>query len=135
MARRKRKTGRISVFKGRTRQLTKAIFWILAQRAPSTAYDMYKEVRKRRRLKHTRYPVVNHRVRKLEELGYVEKIGTRKAKAGLRAPLYQLASKAYLAIILDQINLDNFIEEADEVEILTALGIFSHTVRYMSVFR
>ena len=72
--------------------------------------------------------MVNYRVRKLKESGYIEKMGTKRTKTGLEGPLYQLASKAYLAIILDQINLDNFIEEADEVEILTALGIFSHTL-------
>lgn len=126
--RRDRDGVRLSVFKGRTRQLTKAIFWTLARRGPSTAYDIYKEVRKRRRLGHTRYPVVNHRVRMLEELGYVEKIGARRTKVGFKASLYQLKSKAYLAIILDQINLDDFIEEANEAEVLTALGIFSFTL-------
>ena len=128
MAGRKKKRRSISIFKGRTRRLTQAIFWILAQRGPSARYDVYLEIRKLRKLKHTKYPVVNHRIRTLKERGYIAEIGTRKTKTDTEAPVYQLKSKAYLAIILDQINLDNFIEEADEVEILTALGAFSCTL-------
>ena len=118
-------TSKLSVFKGRTRRLTKAIFWTLAHKAPTSAYDIYKEARTHKTLRHTRYSVVNRRVRTLEELGYVERIGTKETKAGFTVPLYQLRSKAYLAIVLNQISLEDFIKQADEVEILTALGTLS----------
>ena len=118
-------TSKLSVFKGRTRRLTKAIFWTLARRAPASAYGIYKDVRTQKTLRHTRYSVVNRRVRTLEELGYIEKIGTKATKAGFTAPLYQLTPKAYLTIVLNQISPEDFIEQADEAEILTALGIFS----------
>lgn len=119
---------RLSVFKGRTRQLTKAIFWTLTQKAPSTAYDLCKGVRARKELKRTRYSVVNRRVRTLEELGYVRKIGTTKTKAGFEVPLYQLTSRAYLAIMLTQIDLDDFMEQADEAVSLAMLGLFSSSL-------
>ena len=122
-------TSKLSVFKGRTRRLTKAIFWTLAQKAPTSAYNIYKEVRTQKTLRHTKYSVVNRRIRILETLGYIKRIGTKDTKAGFKAPLYQLTSKAYLAIILNQINLDDFIKQADEAEILTALGILSKDLR------
>lgn len=123
MARRKGEGGR--VFKGRTRQLTKAIFWTLALKGPSTAYDICREVRTQKALKYTRYSVVNRRVRTLEELSYVEKVGTKNTKAGFKAPLYQLTVRAYLAIVLNQINLEHFIEGAEENAVLSALATLS----------
>ena len=122
-------TPKLSVFKGRTRRLTKAIFWTLAQNAPTSAYDIYKDVRTHKTLRHTRYSVVNRRIRTLEELGYIEKIGTKETKAGFTAPLYQLTPRAYLAIILNQISLQHFIKQADEAEIITALGVFSKVIK------
>ena len=111
----------LSVFKGRETRLNKAIIWILALKGPSTAYDICREVRAQRAFQYTRYSVVNRRVRALEEKGYLEKIGTRRTKAGFEASLYRLTPRAYLAIALDQIDLDSFLE-ADEATVLTALG-------------
>jgi len=116
---------RVSVFKGRTRQLTKAIFWTLALKGPSLAYEICRAVRAQKPFKYIKYPVVNRRVRTLEELGYVERVGTRKTKAGFEAALYQLTAKAYLAIMLNQVDLDDFIDEADETIALEALAFFS----------
>jgi len=39
--------------------------------------------------------------------------------------LYQLAPRAYLTIILDKINIDDFVEKAPEAAVLDALGLFS----------
>jgi hypothetical protein len=128
VAGRKKKRGDISLFKGRTRRLTKTIFWILAQNPPFAIWDICRSVRRQKGLRYTKYPVVNHRVRKLEEYGYLEKSGTRKTRTGSESPLYILTSKAYLAIVLDKINLDTFLEKADEEEISTALALFSCTL-------
>ena len=121
-------TSKLSIFKGRTRRLTKAIFWTLAHNAPTSAYDIYKDVRTHKTLRHTRYSAVNRRVRTLKEQGYIKKIGTKETKAGFTAPLYQLTPKAYLAVVLTQISLEDFLEQADEAEILTALGLFSEVI-------
>ncbi|MBY9014015.1 MAG: hypothetical protein KGD70_16765 [Candidatus Lokiarchaeota archaeon] len=80
MPKRKRETVRLSVFKGRTRHLTEAIFWILAQNPPLVIWDIYLAVRKQKGLRYTKYAVVNQRVRTLENRGYLEKVGTRKIK-------------------------------------------------------
>ena len=112
--RRKNKTGRISVFKGREAKLNHVIFQILALKGPLTIYDIHKEVKARRGLRRTRYATVNKRVRSLEELRYVKRIGVKKTKAGFKAYIYELTARAYLAILLNSINLNELVMRADE---------------------
>jgi len=122
VSRRKEKSGRVSVFKGREARLNRVIFHILALKGPLTIYEVSKEVKARRGLKHTKYTNVNRRVRMLEEYGYIEKVGTRKTQAGFRAALYRLTARAYLAILLNKVNLDNFIQKASEESVLAMLA-------------
>jgi len=118
-------TGRLFVFKGREAKLNRAIFWILAQHGPLTIYDIHKEVRVQRPLRYTKYAVVNRRVRTLEDVGYLEKAGSRRTKTGFEVQLYGLTPRTYLAILLNQIDLDKFVETADEADILAILGALS----------
>lgn len=122
MAKGKAKSGRLSVFKGREAKLNKAIFHILALKSPLTIYEVCKEVKTQKGLKHTKYTNVNRRVGALEDLGYLEKVGTRKTQAGFQAVLYQLTSRAYLALLLNQVNLDKFIQTASKEGIITTLS-------------
>jgi DNA-binding PadR family transcriptional regulator len=115
---------RISVFKGRDARLNRAIFWILAQQSPLTIYDVWRKLRTQRDFAHIPYNTVNRRVRALEEHGYIEKTGERKTKTGFAAKLYQLTARAYLAMLLNRINLDEFVETAPNDEILCALAAF-----------
>jgi len=124
VAKGKAKNGRVSVFKGREAKLNKAIFHILALKGPQTIYEVCKEVRALRQLKHTKYTNVNRRVRILEHSGYLEKAGARKTQAGFQATLYQLSARGYLAILLNRISLDEYIEKADVSHILDALAVF-----------
>ena len=123
----KRKSGRTSVFKGREAKLNRAIFHILALKGPQTIYEICKEVKTHKGLRHTKYTNVNRRVRALESAGYLERTGTRETQAGFKATLYQLNARAYLALLLNQINLDNFIQEADETDILNVVAAFAST--------
>ena len=109
---------RIAVFKGRDARLNKAIFWILAQQSPLTIYDTWRKLRVQKDFAYIPYNTVNRRVRALEEHGYVEKYGERKTKTGFTARLYQLTARAYLAMLLDDIDLDNFIEKAPNASIV-----------------
>jgi len=120
----KRNARRISVFKGREAKLNFAVFHILALKGPQTIYDIHKEVRALRHLKHTRYTNVNRRVRALEQSRYLRKTGIRKTLAGFEASLYELTARGYVALVFNQINLDRFIKDADENEVLQALAIF-----------
>jgi DNA-binding Lrp family transcriptional regulator len=118
----KRNCGRISVFKGREAKLNFAIFHILALKGPQTIYDIHRELKTRRGLRHVRYASVNKRVRSLEESGYVKKIGAKKTKAGFKASIYELTARAYLAILLNSINLDKLVMRADEATASAILG-------------
>jgi len=120
--RRKKQSGRISVFKGRKAKLNHAIFHILAGKGPHTIYDIHKTVKTQRKLRHVRYPSVNKRVRSLEETGYIKKIGVKKTKTGSQAIIYDLAARAYLAMLLNSIKLDKLVMQVDEVAALIILG-------------
>jgi len=115
---------RITVFKGRDARLNKAIFWILAQQSPLTIYDIWRKLRNQRDFAYIPYNTVNRRVRDLEEHGYIEKSGERKTKTGFAAKLYQLTARAYLAMLLKRIDIDEFIEKATDLKILSALATF-----------
>jgi len=122
----KAKSGRLSVFKGREARLNRAIFHILALKGPLTIYDIHKEVKAQRGLKGTRYASVNKRVRFLEESGYIKRTGIKKTKAGFQASIYELMTKAYLAILLNSINLDGLLMSVDEATTLTILGAITN---------
>jgi DNA-binding Lrp family transcriptional regulator len=126
VAKGKAKRGRLSVFKGREAKLNKAIFHILALKGPQTIYSIYKEIKSQKGLKHIRYPSVNKRVRSLEELGYVKGIGVKKTKAGFEAHLYELSARAYLAITLNVINLDDLLMRMDEANALAILAVVAY---------
>jgi len=118
---------RLSVFKGREAKLNRAIFWVLAQDGPLTAYDICRKVRTQKPLRYTRYSVVNRRVRSLEESGYIERTEPRKTRAGFEAQLYQNTLRAYLAITVNQTDFNKFVEKAEEEKIISALSSFIPT--------
>jgi DNA-binding PadR family transcriptional regulator len=111
---------RLSVFTGREAKLNKAIFQVLATVGALTIYEISKKVRTQRSLRYIKYSVINRRVRNLTDKGYIETIKARRTQAGLQAQLYQLAQRAYLVITLSKFDLDRFIEEANEKNIINA---------------
>lgn len=119
------KMARVSVFRGRDARLNKAIFWILVQQGSLTIYDVWRKLRAQRDFAYTPYNTVNRRVRALEEHGYIEKSGERKTKTGFAARLYQLTARAYLAMLLNRTNLDDFIEKSPDANIVCALATFT----------
>ena len=127
MAKGKRKRAELSVFKGREAKLNYAIFQILAQKGPQTIYDIHKIMKTRRRLRHVRYATVNKRVRALEESGYIRKIGRKKTKAGFKASIYELTIKAYLAILLNFIDLDDLLMRVDDATASAILAAIIYT--------
>jgi hypothetical protein len=124
----KRNCGRISVFKGREAKLNFAIFHILALKGPLIIYDIHKEVKAQKGLKHTKSTNVLRRIKALEESGYLEKAGTRKTLPGFERVLYKLSSKTYLALLLNKANMDYYIQKASEESALTMLAaMIPHT--------
>jgi len=129
VAKGKEKSGRISVFRGREARLNKAIFHILALKGPLTIYDIHREVKAQKGLRHIRYASVNKRVKSLEDSGYINKIGVKKTKAGFEASTYELSARAYLAIILGFIDLDELLRQADEATASAILGDIIHAIQ------
>jgi DNA-binding PadR family transcriptional regulator len=118
---------RISIFKGREARLNKAIFWILAQQEPLTTYDIWRKLRTQRDFAYIRYHIVNRRVRALDNRGYIEKSGEKKTKTGFKTKIYKLTVRAYLAILLSRITLDDFTEKAPENMVITTLSAIIFT--------
>lgn len=100
MSRKKSRETELSVFKGREARLNRAVFQILALKSSLTIYDIWKEVRKLRSLKQTKYSTVNRRARTLEEQGYLIKAGFRGTKSGGQAVLYQINIRVNVALCL-----------------------------------
>jgi hypothetical protein len=127
MARKKSKGTVLSVFKGREAKLNRAIFQVLATKDALAIYDVAKAIKNERGMRNTKYTNVNRRIRALTEQGYTEQAGKRETQAGSQALLYRLTTRANVAILLSQINLDKLVKEADEetlVSEMTALVLF-----------
>jgi DNA-binding PadR family transcriptional regulator len=112
---------RLFVFTGREAKLNRAIFQVLAIEGTLTIYEIYNKVRTNKSLRFIKYSVINRRIRNLTDKGYMETVRARRTQAGFQAQLYQLTLRAYLAITLSKIDLDKFIGEANEKNIINAL--------------
>ena len=114
MAQKKCKGTQLSVFKGREAKLNHAILIIIIKISPQTIYDIAKTVRQRKGFTNTKYTNVNRRVKALEKQGFLEKAGYRHALQGTQVTLFQPTTRAYVALFLNQLDLDIFVKEADE---------------------
>ena len=120
----KPKNTRLSVFKGREAKLNRAIFQSLALKGAQTIYDIHKHVKTFKGLKYSYYGNVNKRVRALQQQGYVKEVNVKSTKAGFETNEYELTNRAYLAVLLDSINLDDVLNRINEdiaSEILAAI--------------
>jgi len=126
VARRKHETVKLSVFKGKEAKLNRAIFQVLAQKSPQTAWEIFNQLTKQKHLLDLKYWVLIRRIKKLHETDYIIKVGETKTMPGTETGLYQLTPRGELAIALDQIDLDKFINKADYHRILTALEAFQN---------
>jgi predicted transcriptional regulator len=127
VARRKDKTGRISVFKGREARLNRAIIQVLGAKEPQTTRQLRKKITQIKGLNHTSYSTVNKRVRSLERSGYLRKAAIEERTGGI-TNFYELTPKAYLTTFLDSINLDNLINQVNEAVVFAILGAMILTV-------
>jgi len=123
VARRKGESGRLSVFKGREARLNKAVFHILALKGPHTVSTLLGEVRRQRGLLNTKDGVLRRRVEALEKQDYLMKVGTAKTRWGYYTPLYHLTPRAELAIAISKTDLDKFVKEADDHQLISMLDV------------
>jgi hypothetical protein len=104
----------LAVFKGREAKLNRAIFQSISTNGSQTIYELYKNVRTFSGLKTTHYANVNKRVRSLEQIGYLKKLKTQSTKAGFKTIIYELTNRAYLALVLNAINIDDLLNTLNE---------------------
>ena len=123
MAQTKGKGTKLKVFSGREARLNRAILDGLALKANQTTYDLHKSFRTIKVLKHIHYGNVNKRVRALREGGYLEEVDVKNTKAGFEAAVYQLTDKAYLALALSLVSLEDLLQQVDKTEALSILAI------------
>lgn len=126
MPERKQATGKISVFKGKQAALNLAIFGALSK-TPLVIYDITKQVKEKRAFYRLKPSMVGRRVKDLVNQGYLEIAGSRDTKPGIQATLYQLTTKAKVALYYNSVSRDTFLEEADEQTLtaeLSALRLF-----------
>lgn len=129
MAKIKKKDGRLSVFKGREAKLNHAIFQILASKGPMAIYEVSKEVSALRGLKHTKYTNVNRRMRTLEQARFLKKAGIRKTRAGFESTLYELTVRGFASTTFSQTDMNEFIENAEDEQVLELLAILASFLR------
>jgi len=115
------------VFKGREAKLNRAIFQSLAAKGPQTIYDIHKDVRTFRGLKRTHYANVNKRVRSLEKLCYLRIVNAQTTQAGFKAAIYELTNRAYLALILSAISIDDLLNRLGDRAALQILAVLAES--------
>jgi DNA-binding PadR family transcriptional regulator len=109
---------KISVFKGKQAALNLAIIGALSK-MPLVIYDITKQVKEKRVFYRLKPSIVGRRVKDLVNQGYLEIAGSRDTKPGIQATLYQLTTKAKVALYYNSVSRDTFLEEANE-QTLTA---------------
>lgn len=124
----KRSKGKaLRFFRGREAKLNHIILIILTKDSPQIIYDIAKTVRTQKGLTNTKYTNVNRRVKALENQGLLKRVGYRNTLQGVQATLFSPTTRAYVALLLNQLDPDVFIKEADEdtlMEELATLALF-----------
>ena len=123
MTQKKSKGTKLQVFSGREARLNRAILQTLTIEFPLIIYDISKRIRNVRGLRHTKNTNVGRRVKALEQQGYVEIAGSRETQSGSQGILYQLTTRAQVALLLTKISMEVFIEEADEEMLVAELAV------------
>jgi arginine utilization protein RocB len=75
-------------------------------------------------LRYTHYANVNKRIRGLQNQGYVKEARVKTSKAGFEATEYELTPRAYLALRLGTLKLEDWLNQIDgetALEVLAAM--------------
>ena len=113
---------RLSVFKGREAKLNRAILIILAWESGLSIRQVCRKVRTLKGLEHTRYRVVNRRMKALQQECYLKLVEVKRTQQGFQANHYEPTTKAYLAIALESVDFEALIKSTKEAELGTLLA-------------
>ena len=115
---------KLAVFKGREAKLNRAIIFVLANESPLSIRQVCKRVRSFRDLRYTKYRVVNRRMKALQREGYLELVEVKRTRQGFQAKHYEPTIRSYIALTMKIVNLNTFIQSAEETEMTTLLAAF-----------
>ena len=113
---------KLSVFKGREAKLNKAILFVLTNESPLSIRQVCKRVRSLRDLRYTKYRVVNRRMKALQREGYLELVEVKRTRQGFQSKHYEPTIRSYIALTMKIVNLNTFIQSAEETEMTTRLA-------------
>jgi len=113
---------RLSVFKGREAKLNKAILHILALESGLSIRQVCRKVRTYKGLEHTRYRVVNRRIKALEQEGCLELVEAKKTWQGFKAKHYELTVKAYLALAIETVDFEALLNSEKQEKMAALLA-------------
>jgi hypothetical protein len=120
---RKKPTGTpLKIFSGKEATLNRIIFLILCAKNPLASYDIYKEIRNIKGLRHTDSRTVFRRVQALENGGWISEKGTRPAKPGWDSAVHALSLKGQVALSLSKKNINDFLETASDEQLRMLLN-------------
>ena len=116
----------LSVFRGKEAKHNYAILCSLKQKSPQTAWEIFIQFKKQKKMADLTYTTLLRRMPALLKQDYLMIVGEKDTMPGTETALYQLTPRAELAITLSEINLDTFVKEAGYSRILSALETFEN---------
>ena len=116
----------VAIFKGREQRFNRAIFRVLSKESPLAVWNIFQHVTSDLRgFEHSKYAIINARVKALQAQGYLRATGVRNKLQGGNTNLYDLTTKAKLAMAISTKSIDDLINEVDEDSAQTILRAIS----------
>lgn len=102
----------LDVLVGKAARTNLAIFEILAIESPQTLKQLQKRITKYPRLQETYYASLTKRLHNLQETGYIKQ--AQPKQEGTKAQAYELRTKAYLAMLLNEYGIQDILDQATD---------------------
>ena len=128
MARNESKNRELSVFKGREAKLNRAIFQTLALKGVQSTNKLYLNIKKQKEFRQKHYGNVNKRARALENQGYLKATEIPSHQGRTKAVYYELKAKAYLALMLNSVDLENLLNLTNDETATKILAAIAETI-------
>jgi DNA-binding PadR family transcriptional regulator len=125
MTGKKGKGTKLKAFSGKEARLNRVILKVLKKTSPLIAYDVTLQLRLIKGFRHIDGKSVYRRMETLEKQGWIGQTGTRQSQPGWESALYELTPRGKAALILDETNIDDFLQTATKEQLLKLINSFS----------
>jgi hypothetical protein len=125
VARKRAKGTELAVFSRREAKLNRVIFIVLNSKKQLTSYDTYLEIRRIKGFRHVKWQSVDRRLKALFEQHWIIQDGVKPAKAHFLSPLYTLSIRAQVALALNRVDLNVFIQIAQKNDLQIIVDILT----------